>query len=202
MDAHYVFAVEGLESIKSIEEVPEAILVAARQAVNKTTERARATAAREMRRQVNFPARYLSGSDGRLQIVKRAQGRSLEGVVRGRHRATSLARFAVGGTPGRGGVRVQVKPGGARFLRRSFLIKLRSGTSGIDTAFNLGLAVRSDAGRPKTAYKPLPIGNNLWLLYGPSVDQVFRTVAPDIAPEMAEFMEAEFGRLLDLRSLR
>lgn len=198
---NYVFAVEGLDAIKSIEDVPEAILVAARQAVNRTTERARTAAAREMRLQVNFPARYLSGSDGRLQITKRAQGRSLSGVVTGRHRATSLARFVSGSaTPGKRGVRVQVKPGSARFLKGAFLIKLRAGAVGLDTAFNLGLAVRTKNGqKPSTAYKPLPIGKNLWLLFGPSVDQVFRTVAGDIAPEMAEFMDAEFKRLLELK---
>ena len=200
MSATYVFAVEGLDAITSIEALPAEVLTAARQAVNKTTERARALGARRIREQVAFLARYLSGEDARLKITKRAQGLSLTGVVAGRSRPTSLARFATSGRVGRrGGVRVQVKPGSARAMPGAFLMRLKSGKSFSDSSFNLGLAVRTKGGKPKTAYKPFRITDKLWLLYGPSVDQVFRSVAPEIAPAMGDFLEDEFNRLLDLR---
>lgn len=207
MGANYVFAVEGLDAIKSIEDVPAEVMKAARQAINKTVDRARAAGAREIRRQVNLPASYLSGTTSRLAVVKKASGDDLEGIVRGRQRPTSLARFVRGplkpGRPARGsGVQVEVKPGAARFMKGAFLIKLKVGSESLDTASNLGLAVRKkDGTKPKAAFRPMPIGKGLWLLYGPSVDQVFRSVAPEIAPNAADFLETEFLRLMELRNV-
>jgi hypothetical protein len=205
MAATYVFAVEGLGSLASIEDVPAAVITAARRAVNRTVDRARAAAAREIRRQVNLPANYVSGQNGRLSIIKKASGTDLEGIIQGRQRPTSLATFARGSlVPGktpRQGIQVEVKPGGARFMKGAFLMKLRAGNAALDTKFNLGLAVRTRTGqKPSKAYRPLKIGKNLYLLYGPSVDQVFRTVAPEIAPDQADFLESEFRRLMELRN--
>lgn len=198
----YVFAVEGLDQLKSFDELPQDIVKAARQAVNKTADRARTRAAKLMREQVNFGASYLHPSQGRLTVPERAQGLQLRAVVRGRRRPTSLARFVSGGaTPGRRGVSVEVKPGRVRAMKRSFLMRLKAGNNSIDTKFNLGLAVRTSGQKPARAYKPVPVGKNLWLVYGPSVDQVFRSVAQDITPEMTDFLENEFRRLLDLRGL-
>lgn len=42
------------------------------------------------------------------------------------------------------------------------------------------------------------LGKGLYLLYGPSVDQVFRDVAKEISPDTADFLEAEFLRLVSL----
>lgn len=197
----YVVAIEGLAALDDLESIPDKILRAARQAVNKTTDRARAASARSIREQINFPARYLSGEDGRLAVTKRASGSDLEGRITGRQRATSLARFATGSPqPGqRGGIRVAVKPGGARFMPRAFVIRLRAGSSTLDTKSNLGLAVRTENGeKPRGAYKPKKIGDNLWLLYGVSVDQAFKSVREEVRPDMEEFLEAEFLRLFNL----
>lgn len=195
----YVVAIEGLEALRDLEQLPARILRAARQAVNKTTERTRAASAREIREQVNFPARYLSGQDGRLSIIKRASGDELTGIIRGRARPTSLARFMVGSGVGQRGVSVAVKPGGARFLPRAFAIRLRAGSANVDTKSNLGLAVRTENGeRPRGAYKPKEIGPGLWLLYGPAINQVFRTVAEEQRPDAEDFLEREFLRLLDV----
>lgn len=205
MAATYVFAVEGLGALQSIGDIPDAVLLAARQAVNKTTDRARAAAAREIRRQVALPASYVTGANSRLQIIKKASGADLEGIIQGRQRPTSLARFVKGSvTPGKAppqGIQVEVKPGQARFMKGAFLMKLKAGSQALDTQFNLGLAVRTKTGqKPSKAYNPMPIGKNLWLLYGPSVDQVFKSVAPDIAPDQARFLEDEFLRLMELRN--
>lgn len=194
-ETYVFFTVSG--ALKSglqgeIEEIPENIRRAAMRAVNKTADRARAASAREMRNQVNFPARYLS-SEGRLQVTRKASLNNLEAVVTGRQAPTSLARF-VQGTPKRGqGVRVEVKPGAARYMRRAFLMKLKNN--------NVGLALRTSGGPPSGAYKPKKINENLWLVYGPSIDQVFRTVADDVSEPMADYLEGEFTRLLDLGDL-
>lgn len=197
----YAVAVEGLSALEDIDALPEGILRAARQAVNKTVDRTRARSARSIRDQVNFPARYLSGQKGRLQIAKKASGRDLEGIIRGRERPTSLAQFVTTGAPGKkGGVAVSVKPGSARRMPRAFLLKLRAGSAAIDTKFNLGLAMRLRPGesiRNKT--NAVKLAGNLYLLYGPSVNQVFASVADESAPEAAAFLEQEFTRLLDLR---
>jgi hypothetical protein len=195
----YVVAVEGLSAVNAVSDLPADIATAARQAVNATLTRARTDAAREMMRQVNFPARYLTGEQGKLVINKRATNASLEGSIIGRHRPTSLARFSTSGAPNKAGVRVQVKPGFARFLPRSFLIRLRAGTASVETKSNLGLAIRLRPGETiKNKKHVVKMSGGLYLLYGPSVDQVFSTVAEDVAPSAAAFLEDEFSRLMEL----
>lgn len=178
--------------IADLDALPANTRKAAADAINKTADRARKASADEMRSQVNFPARYLTGADGRLSVVRRANADNLESVIRGRSEATSLARFATGGQKDKG-VRLEVKPGVARYKKRTFLFKLKNG--------NTGLAIRTSGGPPKGAYKPKKLSENLYLLYGPSVDQVFRSVAEDVADPMADYLEKEFNRLLDLRGL-
>lgn len=167
-------------------------------AINSTTRWAKAESSREIREQVKLPARYLSGANGRLQQTKVAQPSDLSAIITGRHRPTSLARFARNARrSGQTGARVEVSPGSARFMPRAFFIKLRSGADGSNN--NLGLAIRLPEGkRPGRAYRPKLVGRNLWLLYGPSVDQVFDDVAEDISPEAADRLEREFLRLTDI----
>ena len=201
MTDNFVIAVDGLEALKSIEDLPAAIVRAARQAVNRTTDRARTLNAREIRNQVNFPAQYLSPNGDRLTVVKKASGDDLEGVVRGRSRPTALARFSTGSPGGNAkkGVRLAVKPGSSVVMERAFLFKLRAGGDSIETRNNLGLAIRTPRGRrPDNAYKPVKIADGLWLLFGPSIDQVFRGTARDSAPEVARLLEQEFLRLMEV----
>lgn len=196
-DDAYAVILNGLDGLSDVDQLSPKVALAARQAVNKTIDRARASAARDIRLQVAFPAAYLGPNGGRLTVTKRAQGDDLEAIITGRNRPTSLARFARG-TPRGGGVRVEVQPGLAAYLPRAFLIKLRSGTAEIDTQNNLGLAIRLKPGqRPSAAYKPRQVGNGLWLLYAATVGQVFRTVSEDISPEALDFLETEFDRLME-----
>jgi DNA-binding transcriptional regulator YdaS (Cro superfamily) len=193
----YVIAVEGLQSLPA--DTPKFAENAAK-AINRTTERSRAAASREMRQQVAFKPSYLSRSD-RLGITKKASRTDLEAIITGRHRPTSLAQFARGSRKvgaRRGGVNVEVQPGLVRRLNKAFFIRLRAGNTDAGPG-NTGLAIRLPNGqKPDRAYKPTLIGKNLWLLYGPSIDQVFDDVANDISPQAADFLEAEFLRLMDL----
>lgn len=195
----YQVKINGLSSLHDFAEIPADVARAALRAVNKTIDRARASASREIRDQVAFPASYLTDANGRLSVTKRATGDDLEAIVTGRERPTSLARFLVGAPKvgiGQKGVRVRVQPGLATFLPRAFLIRLRSG-SDTETISNLGLAIRLKPGQvPSAAYKPTRLADGLWLLYGPSIGQTFRTVSEDIAPDTALFLEDEFLRLL------
>lgn len=191
----YSVTVEGIENLKSMDDVNQNIRLSAVRAINKTAERARARSADEIRQQVAFTAQYLAPSGGRLTVTKQATQADLSSVITGRDRPTSLARFAAG-SPARGaGVQVQVAPGRARFMKRAFLIKLRAGSAAIDTKFNMGLAIRLRAGETvQNKKKAIRMEKGLYLLYGPSVGQVFRAVSADIAPAMAQFLEGEFIR--------
>lgn len=191
----YAVFVEGLEGVKNVDDLKASVEIAAVRAINKTADSSRKLAADEIRQQVAFPATYLSPSTGRLSVTERARRGSLEARIKGRHRPTSLARFA---TPAGKGVNVEVKPGLAQFMPRAFLIKLNAGSGRTETKFNRGLAIRLKPGETiRNKKQAIRMASGLYLLYGPSVDQVFRTVAEDITPDVATRLENEFVRLLD-----
>lgn len=207
MAGEFVVIAEGIGSLKEFDSIKDEIRLAAVKAINKTADSGRALAARQIRDQVNFPAQYLTPAGKRLFVSKKATKADLEARIRARTRATSLARFVQGTpTPNKPGVRVEVSPGKARFLKRAFVIRLKAGSANLDTKSNLGLAVRLKPGetlRNKSDVRRLERG--LYLLYGPSVDQVFAArdgtgVAEDISPDLVNKMEDEFLRLLELRN--
>jgi hypothetical protein len=189
-----VDALDGLE--RYVGSMPKASREAARIALNDVASgEGLALLRQETNDQVAFPPGYLN--DERLGVTERARDTSLRVVITGRQRATSLARFASGQTPAstRGrGVRVTVKPGSAREIERGFLVNLRRGNA---DGGNLGLAIRLKPGeilRNKTEVKRIALDTNVYLLYGPSVDQVFRDVALDESPELLRMAEREFFR--------
>ncbi len=192
MSGHYIVAVEGLSDLKDLDNLDDKILTRARHAISRTLDRPRTASGREIRQQIAFPARYLST---RLTVKGRPSGRSLQGVIAGRDRPTSLARFAssrdVAASRKRGSVDVTVSPGQTRNMRGAFLMQLRNG--------NIGLALRLKDGESiRNKRFVTKVGKGLYLLYGPSVDQVFQGVSEDQVPKAAEFLEAEFIRLLGL----
>lgn len=196
----YAVAVEGFDDLIDLESAPDKILLAAQRAINRVLETTRTSSARKIQKQVNLPARYLSGANGRLQIAKKARAKDLEGIIQGRERPTSLARFLKGAPrPGRAGVRVEVKPGSTKEMKNAFVLRLPQGSTLTDTQYNLGLAIRlSDGEALRNKKQVVKVGKGLYLLYGPSVNQVFRSVAEEEAEPAAEKLEREFLRLLDL----
>jgi len=185
----YVVAVEGLGDI-DFAQVSGQIKRFAAQAVNATARRYRTESSRRIRDQVNFPARYLdSKQDGNLRITSNATADAMEAVISARFRPTSLARFVKGAkTHGRKSPTVEVSPGSREKMNRAFLMNLRSG--------NIGLAVRLAPGeRLENKRRMVRMSNGLYLLYGPSVDQVFREVADDVSGDAGEYLENEFLRL-------
>lgn len=184
--------------------LPENVTTAITRSINKTLDRTRTRAARVVLDQVAFPASYLGPAKKRLWVRQRARNDSLFGSIEGRDAATSLARFAkqkvtTSGSqrPKGGKIDVRVRTGGGfRAIPRAFLIRLKNN--------NVGLAVRTNGNSPSGAFKPKEIGKNLWLLYGPSVDQVLLAasdgdgVYEELSPEALEFMAGEFNRQMDL----
>lgn len=174
-------------------------------AVNKIVRDGRAMFAKDVREEVALPARAVSESGKRLYVKQQATPGRVEGIIRASGRPTSLATYARSPqTAERGaGATVEVSPGKARFMRKAFFVKLPQGNVLTDSQYNLGLAVRLRPGetlRNKTSAVRLASG--LYLLYGPSVDQVFRSndgdgLAKDRSDILADKLETEFLRLLE-----
>lgn len=198
---NYAVVIEGLASLADFDKLPDQVIASARQAINRTLDTTRTRSARMIAMQVNFTAAYLSQGQGRLKVDRRATDSRLEGNIVGRHRPTSLARFVRGSTtPNKAGITVEVKPGSARFMKRAFLIRLRRGSAEIETQHNLGLAIRlRKGGVVHNKREMVRLSGNLYLLYGPSVDQVFNKVRDDAMPQAFDDLESEFLRLLALR---
>lgn len=207
MSEAFAVVAEGLENIAQLTADMKAdVEMSAVQSINKTAERMRAAAAAEIRRQVNFPADYVAPRAGRLAVTMKATRGKLEARITARGRVTSLARFVLN-SPGRGqAVELAVVPGRTVTLKRAFLMRLRAGTADLDTRSNQGLAVRlkpNDVLRNKL--RTVQMSNGLYLLYGPSVAQVFINnagggVAEQLSPQALAFMESEFLRLLALQN--
>lgn len=153
----------------------------------------------QLTEEVAFPSGYLNND--RLGVTEFAKPTALRAVVKGRDRPTSLARFA-GATgvprPGRGGwVPVQslmVRPGRRRQTNRTFLVSLRRGD--IATG-NVGLAIRLRPGETLQGvdrFSPIQLFPNVYLLYGPSVDQAFQGVVADLTPKVIDNWTEEFYR--------
>lgn len=154
-------------------------------------------ARKEIEAQINYPDGYVD--DDRLRVEQFATPTQLQGVVAGRDRPTSLARFATAGAaaPGRKWTPVEgieVHRGNFTQTRRAYLIPLRAGTT---MGGNVGLAVRLRPGERVQnirEFDPIEIYPDVYILYGPSVDQVFQGVAHDILPEVNSALEVEFER--------
>lgn len=148
---------------------------------------------REIYDQIDFPRGYLD--ETRLGLAKRATPDKLEAVIKGRDRPTSLARFATRQNASkeatRRGVTVRVKSGQSKYLKGAWLVELNNG--------NLGLAVRVKPGERinnKTKASSVQLSPNVYLLYGPSVDQVFSGVAGDNAGRIGDMVADQFLRQL------
>jgi len=146
--------------------------------------------------EVAFPRGYLDDPN-RLGVTAKATDQNLRAIITGRNRPTSLARFAYGSPETTRGkpLTIRVSPSNARVLKQAFLIRLRAGRAPIGENSNVGLAIRLKPGETiEHKSDMVPFGGGLYLLYGPSVDQVFRDVAAEISPAVADEMASEFLR--------
>ncbi len=199
----YYFEAAGLPGVEELlNSLVKGSDEAASRAINDGAVYARKVGAQEIRRKINFKAKYLNDKS-RLGVTRRAKPSSLEAVVTARDRATSLARFAQGtprfGRP-RTPPRVKVSTsGGATAVRRGFYMKLRKGASLTQDSYNVGLAIRLSEGeriKSKNAMAD-PIGPNLYLLYGPSVGQVYRTTAEKTTDDVGTYLTARLGHYVE-----
>jgi hypothetical protein len=179
---------------------PEASKEAAKIALNDVAEgEGLAVYRKAINEQIDYPDGYLTTD--RLGVTSKATLSRLAVTITGRQRATSLARFAQGQTvqsTRRKGVRVKVKRGGGGgLMERAWLVRLNRGSSASRDNYNLGLAIRLEPGerlRNKREVRSVQLDQNVYLLYGPSVDQVFRDVALTDTPPVLEKVGDEFFR--------
>lgn len=174
----FVREVPGLSGLARLPDM-DAIIV---RAVGKTAEWMHREAGARMKESVRFPAGYLSPD---RYDVKKGQG-FRDAVITARFRPTSLARFATSAGP-RNGVHLEVTPGKRIHMKSAFLINLRNG--------NTGLAMRSGAfdriysqlqarGLAGGIFAPDSGKDGIEILYGPSVDQVFRNISAQMKGEV------------------
>ena len=196
-----ITAVNLLEIDEFLSAQPAAARTSARIAINSVTSRkAVPQMRRAMREEVNFPPGYLEGD--RFGQTKTATDADLTAAITARFRPTSLARFADGqsfeGARRTGGVRVKVnRSGGGKRIEGGFFVRLRRGGDTND-GFNVGLAIRLKPGQRLRGRRKgsagVQLAPDLYLLYGPSVDQVFREVSVAESPEVGRELEREFIR--------
>lgn len=194
---------------KYLDRQPAIASKAAALAINDTTRDVYARSRKEIINEVNLPASYVDGKDGgqpRLRIAKLSNDKDLNAVIIGRQRATSLARFdarqlylgAKKGGQKKAGVSVRVK-NQRKKIPQAFLINLKRGTS---EDGNVGLAIRLPAGeRIRSKYiqaRPLGGGgrrtDDVYLLYGPSVQQLFSRISVQMQPYIDRKLNTEFRR--------
>ncbi len=190
-----VRAIQALDDF--LEAAPEITKAAAAFAMNTVIPRKGMTRYKKaMRTQIAFPAGYLEDEE-KFGVTLSASPDRLESVISARHRPTSLARFATGGAVGQEGLAVKVKANRSSRLKKAFLVRLKAGTSLDTDNFNLGLAVRVPGGQfrnKKDASRMVQLAKDVFLLYAPSVNQVFRAVAQTETPAVLDEIETEFYR--------
>ena len=189
-----------LDAIEFFQRLPQQADTAARLAINQTAQRGGLSLIRStILDEIAFPKDYLKGD--RLGVTQLAKSNDLQAVITARQRPTSLARFAPGqavGSKARLGVRVTVGKGKTSVLRSAWLVRLPKGEAKSADSFNIGLAVRVKPGESvkgkKSDHQSWLVPGKVALLYGPSVDQIFREVSADVAKPIGELVTQEFLR--------
>ncbi|HLP70322.1 MAG TPA: hypothetical protein VK181_22680 [Rhizobium sp.] len=190
-----VSAIKALDDF--LEAAPETTKQAASLAMNTVIPRSGMTRYKKaIRQQVAFDSGYLEAND-RFKVTRLSSPERLEAAIEARQRPTSLARFATSGAVGQEGLAVKVSPNRSVRMKKAFLVRLKAGTALNNDNYNTGLAVRLPGGafrNKKDTSRMVRLAKDVFLLYGPSVDQVFKAVAVTETPIVLDEIEAEFYR--------
>ncbi len=185
--------VKGLDGLDNyFEKLPDIAVQAATYAINDVAGGTGLTLLRKsIYDEIDFPAGYLNSD--RLGLASKATKTKLQAVIKGRDRPTSLARFAKRGqspkSTAKRGVTISVKGKNSRFMKNAWLVNLRNG--------NQGLAIRLAPGQKinnKHTASKVRLAPDVYLLYGPSVDQVLGGVAEDRSDDIANLVARQFFR--------
>jgi hypothetical protein len=200
MTAISIDASELKNLLPFLDKIPAKVDDAAHLAVNEAARFARVQSSREIFKQVNLQKGYI---DDRLTVRFAKKGGEPEAIITGRWRPTSLSRFVLR-EPQRGKpISVRVKRGGPVRKVKGFGVRLNAGAGQTDTKFNRGVVVRVAKGKvlrnSEGAKRMTSMSNektDAYLLYGPSINMVFRTVKEDVSGEVSGRLRNEFIRQL------
>jgi len=181
----------GIDTAKqAFAELPANLKAALIKTINSVVPDVRELAIERITGQVSLTKAYVKG---RLYVSQRANNTDPTAVISGRVRSTQLRRYqgtqlyTAAKLPGKrrlAGTSVQVKAGkGSTVLKHTWLIKLKHGDTDARAGLTMGIAERTGKGR-----------NDYKILYGPSVDQVWRGVKDEITPEVEAKLEDEWRR--------
>lgn len=184
--------IQGLATF--VARTPEVAAEAAKLAVGDAAEWGRNLSKREMVSAVNLPAGALAGR--RFRISQRPTTANPEAVISADNNPLGLSRFVVGQkAKGSAHPKVRILVGGATKSfsdpdtkgSYSFLIPTPNGADGV------GLAIRTK-GPLKNSSAARKIGRDLYLLSGPSVNQMFGQLMPTLVPRIEAKLQTEFAR--------
>lgn len=201
-DAVIDIQLRGLDSVeKFYATMPERTEKALRLAVNAASLHGARMAKKQMIAEVNRTSAYIGNPknlNAKLAVVKTAKAGDLESIVQANHRAASLAGFSNSpvsfGKP-RTPIRVRVGRSKTVELKRAFFIRLKRGATLSEDNYNLGIAMRLKPGEKVNNKNVHVSGNSRYaVLYGPSVEQMFNRITPEIADDVLAYAEREFLR--------
>ena len=179
--------IRGLED--AIRRQPEIARKAAQFAVNDTIEWSRVRIKAGILQQVAVPADSITPA--RFGITRRAKPNALEAALSASNQGLGLIRFVTSPRVARAkSPTVRIKPGGAAVkMERAFLIP----TPGAKTA-SFALAVRAPGGLAKSrAARRIP-GSDVYILSGPSPNQLLANIAPTLLPTIQTRLQQEYAR--------
>lgn len=187
--------IEGFPDI-DLGQVEQSVRYAAMVSINKTGRWAESSLRKSAYQDVNFPSGYL---DSRLNYKETSMS-FLEGKVVGRDNPTSLARFASGSNFN---LTISVSPGVTKKSKKMFIVNLRNGNKGLLIKLKDGEELKNvKYEKAARKFSKARKDRNLYLLYGPSVDQVMRiNITDDFEQKLGDKLAENFNSNLQLRGL-
>ena len=178
--------IRGLED--AIRRQPEIARKAAQFAVNDTIEWSRVRIKAGILQQVAVPADSITPA--RFGITRRAKPNALEAALSASNQGLGLIRFVTSPRVARAkSPTVRIKPGGAAVkMERAFLIPTPKAPG------SFALAVRAPGGLAKSrAARRIP-GSDVYILSGPSPNQLLANIAPTLLPAIQTRLQQEYAR--------
>lgn len=184
----------GIDGIqKYLEKYPAVAKQAALLAVSDTAQWARTYVKRTASLAVRLPPEVMSGGKFTVKVDRKAMSATVSASknVMGLSRFVTSERKAGAKYPSTkikigGGVKQWGHPG-VKGGDYAFLIPTPNGADGV------ALALRTKT-PPRNTRAARKIGRDLYLLYGPSLDQIFGRYMPTLVPRVETYLQAEFAR--------
>lgn len=184
-----VVAGKGIDALdRYIARLGDGANKAAVMAVNDTADWARTRIKRQMQAEVTLAESAFANRQ--FYVSRRANTADLQAVLTASRQPYSLSRFKVGDVgfgPSAGPVKVRIKAGGSTVnLKRAFYVRAPNGA--------VGIAVRSKQPLDNSRGARRIKGTDVYVLFGPSPDQLMRRLAPASVPDVENYLNREFSR--------